>query len=106
MLVFAIAALALQGSDAIAAENAIVPAILIYFVLTGTLLGTTPGQRLMGLIVTRLERSPPSRGQRFLRPIAALVTVLTFGAGFFWAARSPRHQAVHDLITRTLVLRR
>jgi hypothetical protein len=26
--------------------------------------------------------------------------------GFFWAARSPRHQAPHDMITRTLVLRR
>jgi uncharacterized RDD family membrane protein YckC len=86
--------------------SAIVPTLLVYFVFTSGLLGTTPGQRLMGLKVTRLNRSEPSPWQRFLRPIACLVTLLSLGAGFLWAVRSPRHQAVHDTITRTLVLRR
>ena len=69
-------------------------------------LGTTPGQRLAGLKVTRLDRSQPSRAQKLLRPVAAALNLLTFGVGFLWMARSPRHQAVHDIITRTLVLRR
>jgi uncharacterized RDD family membrane protein YckC len=60
----------------------------------------------MGLRVTRLDRSQPSRWQKLLRPIAASLSLLTFGIGFLWAVRSPRHQAVHDIITRTLVLRR
>jgi uncharacterized RDD family membrane protein YckC len=87
-------------------QSVIVPALLIYFVLASGLLGTTPGQRLMGLKVTRLNRSEPSPWQRFLRPIACLVSLLSLGAGILWAVRSPRHQAVHDTITRTLVLRR
>ena len=87
-------------------DRAIVPALLVYFVLAGVLLGTLPGQRIMGLKVTRLNRAEPSLWQRFFRPIACLVTVLSLGMGFLWAARSPRHQAVHDIITRTLVLRR
>ena len=102
-------ALAAWLSDARLAEymeSGVGPAVLLYFVLTGFVLGTTPGQRLMGLQVTRLDRSRPSRWQGLLRPIAALVTLLTLGIGFLWAARSPRHQAVHDIITRTLVLRR
>ena len=87
-------------------DSAIVPALLLYFVLASVSLGSTPGQRMVGLKVTRLNRAEPSLWQRLLRPIAALVTVLSLGIGFLWAARSPRHQAVHDIITRTLVLRR
>lgn len=87
-------------------QSGVGPAVLLYFALTAIALGSTPGQRLTGLQVTRLDRSQPSRWQRLLRPIAALLTLLTFGIGFLWAARKPRHQAVHDIITRTLVLRR
>jgi uncharacterized RDD family membrane protein YckC len=87
-------------------DRAMMPAMFVYFLLTSVLLGTTPGQRILGLKVTRLDRSGPSLGQRLLRPIAGLLTLLSLGIGFLWAARSPRHQAVHDSITRTLVLRR
>jgi uncharacterized RDD family membrane protein YckC len=87
-------------------DGAIGPAVIVYFLLISMLLGTTLGQRIVGLKVTRLDRSKPSLSQRFLRPVAALLNVISFGIGFLWAARSPRHQAVHDIITRTLVLRR
>jgi uncharacterized RDD family membrane protein YckC len=87
-------------------DGAIAPALLVYFLLAGVLLSTPPGQRIMGLKVTRLNRTEPSLWQRFFRPIAGVVTVMSLGMGFLWAARSPRHQAVHDIITRTLVLRR
>jgi uncharacterized RDD family membrane protein YckC len=85
---------------------AIAPGMLIYFVAASVLLGTTPGQRIVRLRVTQLDRSRPSPRQRFLRPVAAVLNVISLGGGFLWAARSPRHQAVHDIITRTLVLRR
>lgn len=88
------------------AESTLPIVMFVYFLLTSLALGTTPGQRLLKLKVTRLDRSPPSLGQRFVRPIAGLLSVLSMGIGFFWAARSPRHQAVHDSITRTLVLRK
>ena len=106
MLVFLLAAWAAQGSATIAPADVVGPAMLIGFLVMSMLFGTTPGQRSMGLVVTGLDRAPPSRWQRLLRPVAALVTMLTLGLGFLWAGRSPRHQAVHDLMTRTLVLRR
>ncbi len=87
-------------------ERAIAPALFLYFVLTGVLQGTSPGQRIVGLRVTRLDRSRPLLSQRLLRPIFGLLSLLSLGFGFLWAARAPRHQAVHDIITRTLVLRR
>jgi uncharacterized RDD family membrane protein YckC len=87
-------------------ESAIAPAVFVSFVLASVLLSTPPGQRIVGLKVTRLDRSEPSLWQRFLRPIAGVLTLLSLGIGFLWAARSPRHQAVHDIISRTLVLRR
>ena len=105
-LVLGVAAWLLDETFAAFVETMLGPAILGYFGLASVALGTTPGQRLMRLKVTRLDRTPPSRWQNRLRPLAMLVTLLTFGIGFLWAARSPRHQAVHDLITRTLVLRR
>lgn len=94
------------GSATVYLENATVSLVFLYFLLSSILLGTSPAQRLLGLKVTRLNRSEPSLGQRCLRPIAAILTVLSLGTGFLWAARSPRHQAVHDIISRTLVLRR
>ncbi|HUL64130.1 MAG TPA: RDD family protein [Burkholderiaceae bacterium] len=80
--------------------------LLAVFELASIVLGTTPGQRVLGLKVTRLDRSKPSRWQRVLRPIAGLLSLPTLGVGFVWAVKSPRYQALHDTITRTLVMRR
>lgn len=106
-LLLALAAWAQQDAAAISiyVQSALGPAIACYFLLASVVLTTTPGQRIMGLEVTRLDRSAPSMAQRLLRPVAALLAFLTFGISFLWAARPPRHQAVHDIITRTLVLR-
>jgi uncharacterized RDD family membrane protein YckC len=87
-------------------DYVITPGLLAYFLIASALLGATPGQRLLGLRVTRLDRTAPSIWQRLLRPLTSLLTVFTLGIGFFWAARRPRYQAPQDMITRTLVLRR
>jgi uncharacterized RDD family membrane protein YckC len=88
------------------AEVAFTSALLVYFLLTSALPGATPGQRVMGLTVTQLDRSAPTLWQRLPRPVAGILGVASFGSGFFWAVRAPRHQATHDILTRTLVLRR
>jgi len=87
-------------------EFAFLAGMMLYFELTSVLLGATPGQRMMGLTVTRLDRSKPTVWDRFLRPIAGLLSLFSLGIGFLWAAKPPRYQAIHDIITRTLVLRR
>lgn len=87
-------------------DYVITPGLLAYFLATSVALGATPGQRILRLQVTRLDRTAPSIWQRLLRPITSLLVLFTLGIGFLWAARAPRHQTPHDMITRTLVLRR
>jgi uncharacterized RDD family membrane protein YckC len=83
-----------------------VTGILAYFAVTTALLGGSPGQRLLGLEVLRLDRSKPTTLHNLLRPVAVSLSMLSFGIGFLWAAKRPRHQALQDRITSTLVVRR
>lgn len=78
---------------------------IAYLFLTTLLLGASPGQRILGLKVIRLDRTRPSTWQSLFRPIASLLNLVSFGVGFLWAAKAPRYQAVHDIITRTLVVK-
>jgi len=80
--------------------------ILAYFSVSSTLLDGSPGQRLLGLKVIRLDRSKTTTLQNLLRPVAIAVGALTMGIGFLWTAKPPRHQALQDRITSTLVVRR
>jgi uncharacterized RDD family membrane protein YckC len=77
-----------------------------YFILSGMAWRATLGQRLLDLEVIKLDRAKPSLWQLSMRPLAALLNVYLLGAGFFWAYRFPRHQAMQDFLTRTLVVRR
>lgn len=81
-------------------------AIIPYFAFLSIALRSTPGQWLTGIEVIRLDRTPPFAWQAALRPVAGLLSVLTFGIGALWMVRGPRYQAVHDRLTWTLVVRR
>ena len=65
------------------------------------LAGRTPGMALVGVRVTT------TRGTRPSWPTAAVrALVLTaFPLGFLWSVVDRRHQAVHDKLARTLVIR-
>lgn len=78
---------------------------ICYYFFTSMFLGASPGQRLLSLKVIRLDRSQPSAWQSLFRPIASLLSLSTLGITFFWAGKAPRHQAVHDNLTRTLVVK-
>ena len=78
--------------------------IFVYFFITTLILDATLGQRLFRLRVIKYDRSAPSAWQCFFRPIAATMGFF-LGLTFFWAAKPPRHQAVHGMLTRTLVVK-
>ena len=76
-----------------------------YFFLTTVFFGASPGQRLLGLKVIRLDRSRPSAWQSLFRPLASILTLFTLGIALLWSAKPPRYQTVHDNLTRTLVVK-
>ena len=65
----------------------------------------TLGKRLMAIKVTDLEGRRLGFWRSFGRQLGKLVSKATLGIGFVVAAFTPRKQALHDLFSRTLVVR-
>lgn len=79
----------------------------IYYIwLEGRVDGQTVGKRALGIRVVRKANGAPLGSSlaagRFL---ARFVNFLTLGFGLLWAAWDPLHQAFHDKIAGTLVVR-
>lgn len=69
--------------------------------------GSTPGKRLFKLEVRVFSSNEPLPLDRsFLRTLSYLASYLTMGAGFLMAVFQPDGRALHDLMTRTYVVRR
>lgn len=66
----------------------------------------TPGKRLMRLVVCDLEGRRIGWGRANLRFFAKILSGAILLLGYLMAAFTPRRQALHDLIARTLVLQR
>jgi pSer/pThr/pTyr-binding forkhead associated (FHA) protein/uncharacterized RDD family membrane protein YckC len=72
-----------------------------------SLAGATPGQRLVGLVVCDDGgRSPLSPRRALLRVLAMGVTIASLGVGFLLAFFHPEGRALHDLASKTRVVRR
>lgn len=75
-----------------------------YFtVFEGSRLQASPGKLLMKIIVTDTSGYVPGFGRAALRSAAKYVSGLVFFLGFFIAPFTPRKQALHDFVARTLV---
>lgn len=66
----------------------------------------TLGKRMLGLRVASADGTPITFPRAFLRQVAKVLSALPLQAGFLLAIFTPRRQALHDLIARTVVLRR
>jgi uncharacterized RDD family membrane protein YckC len=64
------------------------------------------GKLAVGLKVTNLKGKPVRFWQASARYFAKLLSFLPLGGGFLLAFYTPRKQALHDLITKCLVLQR
>jgi uncharacterized RDD family membrane protein YckC len=74
---------------------------VLYLTVFWGLAGRTPGMALFGLRVVPTNGRPLSWGAAALRA----VTLTVFPVGFLWCVVDRRHQAVHDKLARTLVIR-
>ena len=85
----------------------ILPLYLVYFAAfesSGS--GATPGKRALGIAVTDVQGGRLGFGQALARNAAKLVSAFTFYIGFLMAAFTARKQALHDMMTGCLVVRR
>lgn len=76
-----------------------------YFVVSWTRGGQTIGMRAWKLRVVDASGAPLRWSQAVLRFVAALISLVPFGAGFWWALVDPQRRAWHDIAARTRVVR-
>ena len=65
----------------------------------------TLGRIALGIQVTDVHGNRIGLGRAFLRRLARILSVFTFGIGFLVSLVSRRRQTLHDLLARTLVVR-
>lgn len=75
-----------------------------YFVLSWNLIGSTPGDLVMGLRVVKTDGENVSFWRSFLRLIGAVVSAVFLFIGFIWALFDRRRQGWHDKVGGTFVL--
>ncbi len=68
--------------------------------------GQTPGKRALGIAVADTGVRRLGYGRAFLRTLCYEVSGFLFYLGFFWALWDKRHQAWHDKIAGTVVVRK
>jgi len=81
-------------------------ALVWFTAFEGSRWQATPGKRLLGLQVVDDDGLPPGIVRAGLRNAAGLLSWLSLNIGHLLAARAPRHQALHDRIAGTRVVRR
>jgi uncharacterized RDD family membrane protein YckC len=80
----------------------VLPAMLaVYCTLFWALAGRTPGMAVLGLRVVATRPRPLS----WLSALIRAVVLAYFPIGSLWALVDRRHQAIHDKLARTTVIR-
>jgi|694.fasta_scaffold65132_1 uncharacterized RDD family membrane protein YckC len=81
-----------------------IPVAFAYFILFNALRGATPGKRMLGLRIVRLDGSPIGFGQAIGRQFADWLSKATLGFGYLLIGLTPERRALHDLLARTQVI--
>lgn len=66
----------------------------------------TPGKRLLGIYVARVQGGRLGLGRALVRELARSLCVLTLGIGYLMALANRRRQGLHDWLAGAVVLRR
>lgn len=84
----------------------LVTAILgVYWVLTWSVLGGSPGQRALGLrVVKAADGQRIGVARALVRFVAYLVAAIPFAVGLIWAAFDAQKQGWHDKVAGTFVV--
>lgn len=78
----------------------------LIFTLFFALSGTSPGKWITGLRVQSESGAKASLGRISVRYFGKWLSAIPVLAGFIMAFFTPRHQALHDKMNRTVVVRR
>ena len=90
------------------AQSVVVSAFYVvfaYFALSTWLLRATFGQFVAGLRVVQTDYRRATFGQCVGRAVLSVLVMMTYGAAFLSAMRRPGYQAVHDVLSGTIVVR-
>jgi uncharacterized RDD family membrane protein YckC len=95
------------GAEAVFVANLvyILIAILYWPLLESSERQATLGKQLLGIQVVDANGARLSFVRALLRNLAKIISSLPFGLGFLLAAFTPKKQALHDMITKCLVVR-
>ncbi len=77
---------------------------LVYFLFFWVLTGATPGKRLLGLRVVRLDGQPLTIGPALLRYVGYWLSLAILFLGYAWIIIDKRRQGWHDKLARTVVI--
>lgn len=78
---------------------------ILYYAAMLTWRGTSLGGVVLGLRVVRIDGSPLDRNVAIVRALAAVLSGLCAGIGWFWASWDERRQTWHDRLAGTVVVR-
>jgi len=79
--------------------------LLIYHVIFWTWKGTTVGGMICQLRVVRIDGQPLRFADSIVRALVSVLSIGAFGIGCFWILRDPDHQAWHDKVAGTYVVK-
>jgi uncharacterized RDD family membrane protein YckC len=104
----------MMGAMSVGGEELAGPAYLLWVlatflywpVLESTAWRGTVGKRLVGIVVGDIDGGGLSFVRSLLRNLAKIISSIPFGIGFLMAAFTSRKQALHDLITKAVVMRK
>lgn len=107
-------AVMLIGGAGVGGEALVLPLYLLWLLITllywpvmeSTAQRATVGKMAVGLVVADVDGGKLSFLRSLLRNLAKIISSIPFGIGFLLAAFTSRKQALHDLITKAVVLRR
>jgi len=98
------------GGDAATASNiagfvGFLIGVAYYIVMESEPRQATLGKLALGLKVTDMEGGRISAGQAAIRYFSRILSAIILLIGFFMAAFTPKKQALHDIIAKTLVVK-
>jgi uncharacterized RDD family membrane protein YckC len=75
-----------------------------YLVLFWSVVGQTPGMRVMHVRVVDAHGEPPSLGRSIVRLFGLILAIIPFFAGFLPVLTDDRRRGIHDMMAGTVVL--
>lgn len=80
-------------------------AFVVCYVIVLTATGGTPGKRILGMRVVRVDGSQTGISKALGRELLKPLTILPLGLGWLWMLDEPMARTWHDLAAGTVVVR-